>query len=57
VLVGVLFGLAPAVEAAGIDVLEALHGRQLSQPPIWRHRSILVIGEAALAACCWSAPG
>jgi putative ABC transport system permease protein len=51
VLVGVLFGLAPAIEAARLNVNEGLRdsGKSTSRG-FGRHRSILVITETALAS-------
>jgi predicted permease len=51
VVVGILFGLAPAIEAARLDVNEGLResGRSTSRG-FGRHRSILVITETALAS-------
>jgi putative ABC transport system permease protein len=48
--VGILFGLAPAVEAARVDINEGLreHGSSTSRG-LGRHRSMLLIGETALA--------
>ena len=50
VLVGILFGLAPAIEATRVDVNDGLreHGNSTSRG-FGRHRSILVITETALA--------
>jgi putative ABC transport system permease protein len=50
VVVGILFGLTPAVEAARLDINEGLreHGSPTSRG-LGRHRSMLVIGETALA--------
>ena len=50
VVVGVLFGLAPAIEATRVDVNDGLreHGSSASLG-FSRHRSILVITETALA--------
>jgi putative ABC transport system permease protein len=50
-VVGLLFGLAPAIEAARLDVNEGLResGRSTSRG-FGRHRSILVITETALAS-------
>ena len=50
VVVGILFGLAPAIEAARVDVNRGLreHGSSTS-PGFGRHRSVLVITETALA--------
>ncbi len=50
VVVGILFGLAPAMEAARVDVNDSLreHGSSTSRG-FGRHRSILVITETALA--------
>lgn len=50
VSVGILFGLAPAVEAVRLDVNEGLRERSSSTiRGFGRHRSILVIVETALA--------
>lgn len=51
IVVGILFGLAPAVEAARLDVNEGLResGRTTSRG-FGKHRSILVITETALAS-------
>ena len=50
VLVGILFGLAPAIEAARFDIIDGLreHGSSASRG-FGRQRSILVIAETALA--------
>jgi putative ABC transport system permease protein len=50
VVVGILFGLAPAIEAARVDIIDGLreHGSSASRG-FGRHRSILVIAETALA--------
>jgi putative ABC transport system permease protein len=50
VVVGILFGLAPAIEAARLDINDGLreHGSFTSRG-FGRHRSMLVIGETALA--------
>jgi predicted permease len=50
VVVGILFGLAPAIEAARLDINDGLreHGGFTSRG-FGRHRSMLVIGETALA--------
>ena len=50
VLVGILFGLAPAIEATRVDVNDELreHGNSTSRG-FGRHRSVLVITETALA--------
>ena len=50
VLVGILFGVAPAIEATRVDVNHDLreHGNSTSRG-FGRHRSILVITETALA--------
>jgi putative ABC transport system permease protein len=50
VLVGILFGLAPAMKATRVDVNDSLreHGSSTSHG-FGRHRSVLVIGETALA--------
>jgi putative ABC transport system permease protein len=50
VAVGILFGLAPAIEAARLDINDGLreHGGFTSRG-FGRHRSLLVIGETALA--------
>jgi predicted permease len=50
VVVGILFGLAPAIEAARLDINDGLreHGGFTSRG-FGRHRSALVIGETALA--------
>jgi predicted permease len=50
VLVGILFGLAPATEATRVDVNDCLreHNSSTSRG-FGRHRSILVISETALA--------
>ena len=49
-LVGILFGVAPAIEATRVDVNHDLreHGNSTSRG-FGRHRSILVITETALA--------
>jgi predicted permease len=49
-IVGVLFGIAPAIEAARVDVNESLrqHGGSAGRG-FGRHRSLLVITETALA--------
>ncbi|HEX5235916.1 MAG TPA: ABC transporter permease [Silvibacterium sp.] len=50
ILVGVLFGLAPAIDAARIDVNSSLKEREApSAHGFGRQRSILVIAETALA--------
>jgi predicted permease len=51
VAVGILFGLAPAIEAARLDVNEGLResGRTTSRG-FGKHRSVLVITETALAS-------
>jgi putative ABC transport system permease protein len=51
VLVGILFGLAPAIEAARLDVNDGLResGRATSRG-FGKHRSILVVTETALAS-------
>jgi predicted permease len=50
VLVGVLFGLAPAIEATRVDVNDGLRERCSSTTRgFGRHRSVLVITETALA--------
>jgi putative ABC transport system permease protein len=49
-VVGVLFGLAPAIEAARVDVNDGLREyRSTAGRGFGRHRSILVITETALA--------
>jgi putative ABC transport system permease protein len=50
VVVGILFGLAPAIEAARMDITNGLreHGSSTGRG-FGRHRSILVIAETALA--------
>jgi putative ABC transport system permease protein len=50
VLVGILFGLAPAVEATRVDMNDSLreHGSSTSRG-FGRHRSVLVVTETALA--------
>jgi putative ABC transport system permease protein len=50
VVVGILFGLAPAIEAVRIDITDSLreHGSSAGRG-FGRHRSILVIAETALA--------
>jgi predicted permease len=50
VVVGILFGLAPAIEAVRIDITDSLreHGSSASRG-FGRYRSILVIAETALA--------
>jgi predicted permease len=50
VVVGILFGLAPAIEAVRIDIIGGLreHGSSVNRA-FGRHRSILVIAETALA--------
>jgi predicted permease len=51
VLVGVLFGLAPAIEAARLNVNEGLRDSgQTTSRGFGKHRSILVITETALAS-------
>jgi len=50
VVVGVLFGLAPAIEATKVDVNDGLRERGNSTSRgFGRHRSVLVITETALA--------
>ncbi len=50
VVVGILFGLAPAIEAARIDINDGLHEHcRSSSRGSGRHRSMLVIAETALA--------
>jgi putative ABC transport system permease protein len=51
VLVGILFGLAPAIEATRLDVNDGLResGRATSRG-FGKHRSILVVTETALAS-------
>jgi predicted permease len=50
VLVGILFGLAPALDATRVDVNDALRERSSSTSRgFGRHRSVLVITETALA--------
>jgi putative ABC transport system permease protein len=50
VVVGVLFGLAPAIEATGVDVNDGLRDRGSSTSRgLGRHRSVLVVTETALA--------
>ena len=50
VAVGILFGLAPAIDAARVDVIAGLRERGSSTGPGFsRHRSILVVVETALA--------
>jgi putative ABC transport system permease protein len=49
-VVGILFGLAPAIEAARVDVNDGLREyRSTAGRGLGRHRSILVIVETALA--------
>jgi putative ABC transport system permease protein len=50
VVVGILFGLAPAIDAARVDINDGLreHSGSTSRG-FGRHRSLLVIGETALA--------
>jgi putative ABC transport system permease protein len=50
VVVGILFGLAPAIDAARVDINDGLreHSSSTSRG-FGRHRSMLVIGETALA--------
>jgi putative ABC transport system permease protein len=50
VVVGILFGLAPAIDAARVDINDGLreHSSSTSRG-FGRHRSLLVIGETALA--------
>jgi putative ABC transport system permease protein len=49
-VVGILFGLAPAIDAARVDINDGLreHSGSTSRG-FGRHRSLLVIGETALA--------
>ena len=50
VVVGVLFGLAPAIEATRVDVADGLRERGSSTGRgFGRHRSVLVVTETALA--------
>jgi putative ABC transport system permease protein len=49
VAVGILFGLAPAIEAARINVNEGLRERVTSTKGFGRQRSVLVIAETALS--------
>ena len=50
VVVGVLFGLAPAIEATRVDVTDGLRERgNSSGHGFGRHRSVLVVTETALA--------
>lgn len=49
-IIGVLFGLAPAIYAARIDAYAGLHERSVSASRgLGSHRSILVVVESALA--------
>ena len=51
VAVGILFGLAPAIEAARLDVNEGLReSGKVTSRGFGKHRSVLVITETALAA-------
>jgi putative ABC transport system permease protein len=51
VLVGILFGLAPAIEAARLDVNEGLkESGHSTNRGFGKHRSVLVITETALAS-------
>jgi putative ABC transport system permease protein len=51
VLVGLLFGMAPAIEAARVDVNDSLNERgAASSGGFGSHRSLLVITETALAS-------
>jgi putative ABC transport system permease protein len=51
VLVGLLFGMAPAIEAARVDVNDSLNERgAASRGGFGPHRSLLVITETALAS-------
>ena len=58
VLVGILFGLAPAIEAARLDVNEGLRERESTgSRGFGRHRSLLVVVETALACVLLTATG
>jgi putative ABC transport system permease protein len=58
VLVGILFGLAPAIEAARLDVNEGLRERESTgSRGFGRHRSVLVVVETALACVLLTATG
>jgi putative ABC transport system permease protein len=51
VAVGILFGIAPAIEAARLDVNDGLReSGKITSRGFGKHRSILVITETALAA-------
>jgi putative ABC transport system permease protein len=51
VVVGILFGMAPAIEAARVDVNDALNERGgAARGGFGPHRSVLVITETALAS-------
>jgi predicted permease len=56
--VGILFGLAPAIEAARVDVNEGLRQRESGgRQGFGRHRSVLVVVETALACILLTATG
>ena len=58
VFVGILFGLAPAIEAARLDVNEGLRERESTgSRGFGRHRSVLVVVETALACVLLTAAG
>ena len=58
VFVGILFGLAPAIEAARLDVNEGLRERESTgSRGFGRHRSVLVVVETALACVLLTATG
>ena len=58
VLVGILFGLVPAIESTRVDLTDSLrvHGSSTSRA-FGRHRSILVVLETALACMLLIATG
>jgi putative ABC transport system permease protein len=58
VVMGILFGLSPAIEATRVDVMDSLreHGSAATRG-FGRHRSILVITETALACMLLIATG
>ena len=58
VLIGILFGLAPAIEVARLDVIEGLReGEGTGSPGFGKHRSVLVVVETALACVLLTATG